>query len=96
MKPNRTFENFRPDEVAECWEGVTRHTYRELWALMLNVPPPVPWIEDCGPEPASGSEALSYHWDRLSEAAQAELNALADKLDEEARRFFDRELEDRS
>jgi hypothetical protein len=95
MKPNPTFNDFRPDEVAECWEGVTRPTYRELWALMRDVPPPPAWIEDCGPEPASGEEALAYHWGKLSEAAQTELNALADKMDEEARRFFDQELGDR-
>jgi hypothetical protein len=81
-KPDPLFKNFRPDEIAECWEGVSNKAYRELWNLMplLPKPPTLEELEDRGPEPAEGKTSLAYYWNRLSPEVQTHLNRLAEEL----------------
>lgn len=69
---NSFFQFIRPDEVAECWNGVTPALYKTLW----DCPPP------SGPkpeEPYPEYGALADHWDRFTPEEQAELNRLAEE-----------------
>jgi hypothetical protein len=34
MRANKVFEFYRPDEIAECWEGIPRDLYVRLWDLV--------------------------------------------------------------
>jgi hypothetical protein len=87
MKPHPTFNYTRADEVAECWEGVSRELYVALWNKIVPHQKPIPNLEDSGPHDHIGHENLSAHWDRLTVEEQTELNELARKHDEEFRRW---------
>jgi hypothetical protein len=78
MKPNNAFEYIRADEVAECWEGVSKDLYRALWNKIVPHQKPIPNLEDSGPADHVGHENLASHWYRLTEEEQAELNKLAE------------------
>ena len=73
----------RPDEVAECWNGVGNDLYRALWGLMKFVPK-TPNIEDSGPADHVGYGSVASLWEHVSPEMAAELNALAEKEDAHA------------
>jgi hypothetical protein len=79
-----SFEYFRADEVAECWNGIIKvpGLYEALWEI-VSVQAPIPNIEDSGPFDHVGHENLADHWDKLSEEHQTALNRLAAQRDEE-------------
>jgi hypothetical protein len=56
----------RPDEVAECWDGVLKVNglYEALWSLPQT---PIPNLEDSGPHDHVGHDNLAQHWSKLSE-----------------------------
>lgn len=87
MRPHRTFETYRADEVAECWH-VSEALYRALWNKVVPHQRPIPNIEDNGPADVVGIESLAAHWHRLDEAEQIELNTLAQLQDEEFRAWY--------
>lgn len=67
----------RPDEIAECWDGVSDvpGLYESLWGLMSEVPP-IPNLEDSGPADHVGHGCLAPFWARLSEEHQVALDRL--------------------
>jgi hypothetical protein len=79
MKPHPLYEIWRPDEVAECMEGVTDELYRKLWDF---VPLYKPHSED-REEPTPGIDCLADFWDRLTIPEQQHLNTLAQKQEEQ-------------
>jgi hypothetical protein len=81
-KPHSAFSYHTPDEVAECWDGVSKALYAKLWSLTELVPP-IPNIEDSGPHDHVGHGNLADLWDHLSEDEAITLNELAEKLAEE-------------
>jgi hypothetical protein len=83
IKPNDQFEYIRADEVAECWEGVSKELYATLWNVIVPWQKPIPNIEDSGPADHVGHENLAAHWHLLNEGEQLELNALAEAKDRE-------------
>jgi hypothetical protein len=70
--PHPTFKYIRPDEVAECWDGVPDNLYRALWQVMRFLPK---YDGETPPEP--DLLCLAKVWDYLSDAEQEGLNALA-------------------
>lgn len=74
MKPNCVFDIVRPDEVAECWDGVTDDLYRALWACVNDYKAPRPEVSE---EPCIGMDSVADFWDRFTDADKAALNALA-------------------
>ena len=81
IKPHPVFEIYRADEVAECWEGVTRELYISLWTKVVPIQKGIPNLEDSGPMDHVGFENVASHWDRFTEDEQRELNRLADERD---------------
>lgn len=79
IRPNDAFRYIRADEVAECWEGVSKELYAALWNKVVAVQKEIPNIEDNGPADVVGYENLAEHWGLLTEVEQTELNALAVK-----------------
>lgn len=79
------FHYLRPDEVAECWDGVVRDgdwsLYRALWGLMEGLPSldEQICIEDSSPSDAVGLSTLASVWDRLSPEHQEWLRGLVDR-----------------
>lgn len=71
---NSPFDYIRPDEVAECWDGVLSHPglYQALWASMDNMPA-LPNMEDNGPHDVIGINSLASVWDKFSPEHQAAL-----------------------
>jgi hypothetical protein len=82
INPHKSFEYMRADEIAECWEGVSRELYSTLWNKIVPRQKDIPNREDSGPMDHVGHENLAAHWDQLSEEEQTELNRLAVKQDE--------------
>lgn len=76
MKPNSAFQIIRPDEVAECWDGVGDDLYRALWACVNDYKAPSPEVSE---EPCYGLDCVADFWDRFTDAQKAALNALADE-----------------
>jgi hypothetical protein len=81
VEPHGAFEVLRPDEVAECWDGVEEvdGLYGALWALVRHYDgKPRSEVND-----DFSDRALSNWWGELSESHQTELNRLAAINDEE-------------
>lgn len=83
IQPHSSFETIRPDEVAECWDGVYHNKqvsdlYEQLWGLTEQYDNKHrDNIEDIGPHDVIGINSVKSFWDKLSEPAQMELNRLA-------------------
>ena len=74
MKAHYLFETMRPDEAAECLEGVTTPIYRKLWTFVKDYRSAVHGSPE---EPCHGVDALSDFWHKLTEDEQIWLNDLA-------------------
>lgn len=77
-KPHSAFSYHRPDEVAECWDGVSDALYKALWSLVKHVPK-IPNIEDSGPADHVGHGSVASLWGHVSEEHAIALNELAEK-----------------
>lgn len=84
MKCPDQVEDMRPDEVAECTDGLSEGTYAALWSItgeLAAAGKGVPLGGDgsngtieCPPEPGSyASGRMAAVWDRLTEEQQAEI-----------------------
>lgn len=62
----------RPDEAAECWDGVCAvpGLYEALWGLTEHYTAPSPEVSE---EPCHGEDSIARFWDRLSPAHQQAL-----------------------
>lgn len=89
IKPNSTFELFRADEIAECWDGIPAELYQTLWNVIVPHQKPIPNLEDSGPHDHIGHENLAKYWHMLSPDEQTYLNSLAEKREAQ----WDREME---
>lgn len=69
------FGTIRPDEVAECWEGVTDDLYRALWDCVADYKAPSPEESE---EPCVGLDSVADFWDRFSPEHQRQLIDLAE------------------
>lgn len=89
------FEYWTPDEVAECTDGLTTETRRELWQLLLehgcahDYQEPGETCSKCGvpfpewPEPdGPGRLLLPTVWDKLSDETKANIVAAAPEEDD--------------
>lgn len=75
IKPHSWFDMIRPDEVAECWEGVLdAGLYEPLWDCVESYKAPSP--ED-SEEPCYGMDCVADFWDRFTPEQQLDLNRLA-------------------
>jgi len=77
---HEAFNYIRPDEVAECWDGVFSfgNLYEQLWACVEKYDNAYKAnIEDIGPHDVIGINCVSQFWDSFSEANQVKLNELA-------------------
>lgn len=81
MQPNEALHYIRPDEVAECWDGVSPTLYQTLWDCVADYTGPTPEESE---EPVHGLNCVAGFWDRFDDATKAELNAAA-----EAQDFYD-------
>ena len=88
MKPHTLFQIMRPDEVAECLDGVgNTPLYAKLWSFVPDYKKRDKELElECPPDP--DFNCLAGFWRRLEPKDQAILNILAEKY--EAR--YDRPL----
>lgn len=79
--PHSEFDLFRPDEVAECWDGVYSfgNLYEQLWACVEKYDEDEHRenIEDMCPDDVRGINALSRYWDFISDENKLKLNELA-------------------
>lgn len=79
IKPHDWFEYIRPDEVAECWEGVLEAgLYQPLWDCVEGYKAPSPEESE---EPCHGMDGVADFWDRFTPDQQLLLNQLADRND---------------
>jgi hypothetical protein len=74
MKPHQTFDIVRPDEVAECWDGIGTDLYRSLWACVNSYKAPSPEESE---EPCYGMDCVADFWDRFTDDEKAALNEAA-------------------
>lgn len=84
IEPHPFLKLTRPDEIAECWEGVSTDLYRRLWESLKGLPA---YHGETPPEP--DAHDLVKVWDFFTDAEKEELNRLAAKQDEELRRWED-------
>lgn len=87
--PHDTFNYTRPDEVAECFDGVLDSNaptedekwalYTALWNSMDGMKPLAEHIdmEESSPGDAVGINTLASVWDKFTEAQQTRLNEIA-------------------
>ena len=79
ITPHDWFDMIRPDEVAECWEGVLdAGLYEPLWACVKGYKAPSP--ED-SEEPCYGMDCVIDFWDQFTPEQQQLLNDLAIRND---------------
>jgi hypothetical protein len=78
VKPHAAFNVVRPDEVAECWNGVlaSGDLYETLWACVNSYTAPKPEESE---EPCWGMDCVADFWDRFSPDQQEQLNQLAER-----------------
>ena len=85
MKPHEGLKYIRPDEVAECWDGVFGfgNLYEVLWECVPLYDKDVRAnIEDIGPADVIGVDSVARFWHVFNEAEKAKLNELAAKQEE--------------
>lgn len=76
ITPHPAFDVIRPDEVAECWEGVlAAGLYGPLWDCVNSYTAPSPEESE---EPCYGMDCVADFWDRFTPEQQAALNQLAE------------------
>ena len=75
IEPHDAFDIIRPDEVAECWEGVTDALYTALWACVAEYTAPSPEESE---EPCWGVDCVADFWGKFTREQQEALNALAE------------------
>lgn len=82
ITPHAAFDVVRPDEVAECWDGVLAagDLYERLWECVSSYTAPSPEVSE---EPCYGMDCVADFWDRFSAAEQETLNQLAQRRDDE-------------
>jgi len=81
IKPHAAFAVIRPDEVAECWNGVLDAAgglYEALWDCVGSYTAPSPEESE---EPCWGMDCVEDFWDRFTPEHQAKLNELAERND---------------
>ena len=76
-EPHAALRLIRPDEVAECWEGITAvpGLYRALWDCVGDYKAPPPEVSE---EPCIGLDTVADFWDRFSPEHQEALNDAAE------------------
>ena len=75
IQPHDLFTYFRPDEVAECFEGTTAAgLIGPLWDCVDSYTSPSPEESE---EPCVGEDCVADFWDRFTPEQQAALNAIA-------------------
>ena len=80
MRPHALFNIWRPDEVAECLEGVKDELYSALWKLTpLYAKRDRELDYECPPDP--DFNCLAGFWDKLSDDHKTILNQLAEAHD---------------
>lgn len=79
--PHSALRYARPDEVAECWEGVYEvpGLYNALWACVGDYTGPTPEESE---EPVHGLNSVADFWDRFSDEHKEALNAAAARDDD--------------
>ena len=84
IEPHAAFDIIRPDEVAECWDGVLAagDLYETLWACVNSYTAPSPEQSE---EPCWGMDCVADFWDRFSPEQQQQLNQLAERNDRSGR-----------
>jgi hypothetical protein len=76
IAPHFALEFTRPDEVAECWDGVTPDLSRKLWDCVGDYKAPSPEVSE---EPCVGMDGVADFWDRFNDDEKLALNALAER-----------------
>lgn len=74
IAPHSALGYIRPDEVAECWDGIDGDLYRLLWACVNDYKAPPPEVSE---EPCHGMDSVADFWDRFPDEAKEALNAAA-------------------
>ena len=81
IEPHAAFDIIRPDEVAECWDGVlAAGLYQPLWDCVGDYTAPSPEQSE---EPCWGMDCVADFWDRFSPEQQHQLNQLAERNEDE-------------
>lgn len=92
IQPHPAFELVRPDQVAECWEGVLdAGLYQPLWDCVNDYTSPSPEEME---EPSWGADCVADFWDRFTPEQQQQLNQLADRNDPVGDGWTDEALRD--
>lgn len=73
-KMNSDISPWSPDALAECVNGISESTYRELWAFVADYED-----EPRGECPGEVIVGMVRFWDRLTEEAQVNINAATEK-----------------
>lgn len=74
IEAHGSFEAIRPDEVAECWDGIDNELYRSLWRCVDSYTGPTPEESE---EPVYGLNSVSDFWDRFTDDEKRALNDAA-------------------
>jgi hypothetical protein len=82
IKPHVSFTVSRPDEVAECFEGVGPDLYTALWDL-VGLYPDKRTPEEMEEPVYGGKNSLAKLWKHLAPEHQVKLNELAKARDAE-------------
>ena len=87
-KPHALLKTMRPDEVAECIDGVTEDLYRKLWACMSKIKPNKTEDNPSGlnyPGEVNSDMVVAKFWKDFDNDDKATLNRLAEAHDNEFR-----------
>jgi len=78
IKPNSMLEYVTPDEIAECWDGVSESLQAKLWATVeeAHADRADVDIEECGPGDVVGLSSVVSVWGRFTDEEKLEINSL--------------------
>lgn len=79
------------DTIAETTEGLSDKAYGELWHALSDALPISEQIdmENSAPNDAIGLNTPAQFWDSFSDSIKEELLSLADKEEEESKRWWE-------
>lgn len=80
IEPNQSLSYIRPDEMAECYDGVPRDLGIRLWRSMEGMKPlgEIIDMEESSPGDAVGINSIASVWHFFTDEEKTQLNAIVE------------------
>jgi len=89
IKMNESCKHISLDQLAECYEGISRDLYKKLWNLIpakeetLSAEERAERFENSYEESSNDGTLVSSHWDKFTSDEKRAINAAIEKEEEQ-------------